>query len=105
MNLWHPSRGRWIRWLEKGRPSRLERHLAACHRCTSAVEDLVGGTDGLRELMAEALAPAEGFEQRTRDGLRDRTLDPETLAIVGDLLGLGFTTSKVLIEDESEEDR
>jgi hypothetical protein len=99
----HPSRDRLLRWSRQGRPRRTERHIQHCSLCEERLESLTRLGPRARTGLETILAPPEGFQERVDEHLR-RLLDEETLAVLADLMGLGWETSRLMFEEGEDED-
>lgn len=99
----HPSEKRLLAWSERGRPSRTARHLQHCSLCEERLESLTQLSTDERVSLEAVLAPPQGLQERTSERLK-KLLDQETLLVLSDLMRVGWQTSRVLLEEENEDE-
>ena len=100
----HPSRRRLQQWLAGDAPRRVDRHVEECDDCQSALEELSAlDDDTVAELHDAVVAPAD-LADRTTDGVEDRLRDEAALVTFLDLFGVGWATTRTIIDPQAHLD-
>lgn len=92
-------------WLETGEPARLTRRIMADPDLQRRLDELTRLGDDEAELLAATMQPAEGFVERTTQGMVVRADRRETISVFTDLLGLGFRTGATLLSADDDTPR
>lgn len=100
----HPSDRHLLLWTEAGKGRRTAHHVVHCSLCEQRLETLTELAPRLRAELRAALAPSSTFEQQLQERLNQRLLNEETYAVLGDLMEVGLTTSRLLLEPGPEDD-
>lgn len=94
-----PSDQRLRRWLSTGRPRRVGRLLETDLGISEHLDDLSRLEPAQVAALADVSAPARGFPDRTVLAVQERIDSYATMALVADLLGLGWQTGRVVLGD------
>jgi hypothetical protein len=94
-----PSDQRLRRWLSTGRPRRVGRLLETDSGIGARLDELSRLEPAQVAALAEVSAPARGFPDRTVLVVQERIDTYATVALVADLLGLGWQTGRVVLGD------
>jgi hypothetical protein len=100
----HPSAARLHRWLERGGPNRVGRHVADCERCMAALEEHSNLDDTVVADIAEVLAPPDDVEVRAAEQLERRLRDEDALLVFLDLFAVGWDTTRTILQTEEDSD-
>jgi hypothetical protein len=100
----HPSTARLQRWLERGGPKRVGRHVADCERCMATLEELSNLDDTVVADIAEVLAPPEDVEARATEQLERRLRNEDALLVFLDLFAVGWDTARTIFQTEEDSD-
>jgi hypothetical protein len=104
MRLFHPTR-RWLsKWAESGRGRWVDRHIQRCDRCSEALAEMTELDPAVLRQLQRTLAPTTEVRLRISAKVHEASLREETIALVGDLFGVGWSTVAALLE-EDEDDR
>lgn len=99
----HPSNKQLLRWTA-GKGRGVTNHVVDCRLCESRLEALTELAPQVRSELEAAVAPPSTFERRLQEHLKERLLNQETLAVLGDLFDVGPEMSRLLFEPEPEDD-
>jgi hypothetical protein len=103
VKLFHPSPRRLLIWADGTKTRWTIRHVDRCARCSDRLDRLTAlDSQALRSLQ-EALAPPDGFRGKTERELQTRVRNGDTLLLLGELFGIGWTTTLTLLEEEDHE--
>jgi hypothetical protein len=105
MSARHPSERRLAEWAEGARDYSAARHAHTCGLCQARLEALTELTAEVTTTLEANLVPSRDFAERLRDRLEQKLTNREALAVLSDLLDVGPTTSRLLMETDREEDR
>ncbi len=94
-----PSDRKLRRWLVTGRPRRVDRLLATDATTNARLDALSRLEPTHTAILADVSAPLAGFEERTVAAVRERIDTYATVALVADLLGLGWRAGQVILAD------
>jgi hypothetical protein len=103
MSPLHPSDSRLLRWADGIEAKRLERHLTRCSRCGARMEQLTALPPAVLRKLQDELTPESGFADRMDATLRTRILNHETMALFGELFGIGPLTARLLLEKDGRD--
>lgn len=104
MRLFHPTR-RWLsKWAESGRGRWVDRHVQRCDRCSEALDGMTELDPAVLRQLQRTLAPPTETKLRISARVHEASMREETIGLVGDLLGVGWSTIATLLE-EDEDDR
>lgn len=103
MRLFHPSQRRLLVWAEGAQARRTNRHISRCDRCFDRLDKMTALDSEAVRALQEALAPPEGFRGKTERELQTRVRNRDTLQLMGELFGVGWTTARALLEEEDDE--
>lgn len=103
MKLFHPSQRRLLVWAEGAKARWTDRHLSHCDRCSDRLDRLTALDSEAVRALQEALAPPEDFRGKTERDLQTRVRNRDTLQLLGELYGVGWTTTLTLLEEEDDE--
>jgi hypothetical protein len=101
----HPSRRRMHQWLAGNAPRRIDRHVEACERCQSLLEQLSALDDELVADLHDAVAPPADLEARTTDGVGERLRDEAALGAFLDLFAVGWLATRTIVDPDAHLDR
>lgn len=94
----HPSRRQLQRWLETGKPKRVEAHVATCERCQAILDELSQLDDGVvADLHTVVTAPAD-LTDRTNSGVDERLRDEAATGAFLDLFVIGWDVMRTVID-------
>lgn len=96
-----PSDADLMSWLETGHPGRVGK-LLEDPDTTGRLERLTALADGDVATLEAAVAPTDGFDQRTETALKNRVDDLERVGTLFGLLGLGAQTAKTLGKHDAD---
>ena len=100
----HPDRSALLEWLHTGEPKRVDRHIADCEHCQSALDELSKIGDDLKGDLTAALDPGEDLSVRTTDGVRSRLRDEAALGAFLDLFTIGWDVVRTMTDGASTHD-
>jgi hypothetical protein len=103
VKLFHPSQRRLLVWAEGTQARWTNRHISRCDRCFERLDEMTALDSEAVRMLQEALAPPEGFRRKTERELQSRVRNRDTLQLVGELFGVGWTTTLTLLEEEEDE--
>ncbi len=95
--MFRPSDRALHRWLETGRPRRIERLLDGDPDLAARVDSLTELSEAESDALEALVSPAQEFERRVETGVQRRIEALETLSTMVDLLGLGFHTGRAVL--------
>ncbi|MEL6984070.1 MAG: hypothetical protein AAFO29_16720 [Actinomycetota bacterium] len=102
--LRHPSTKVLRAWLDGARPD-LDEHLATCHRCATALEELdAPPTVPLAAALAEVFETPSDLTERLAQRVSDRLDSQVMLGVISDLFGAGLETSVLLMTEEPSDE-
>lgn len=98
--LRHPSAKVLRAWLDGARPD-LDDHLATCHRCATALEELDAPPSvPLAAALAAVYESPTDLSERLERRVNDRLDSQVMFDVVSDLFGAGMETSVLLLTEE-----
>jgi hypothetical protein len=103
MRLFHPSRRSLSMWAEDGRGLWVDRHVHRCDRCSAALEGITELHPSVLRGLLLALAPPSETKERMNIGLHEVGLRDETLGLICELFGVGWTTIATMLEEEKND--
>ncbi|MCA1705973.1 MAG: hypothetical protein LC808_23010 [Actinobacteria bacterium] len=87
------------RWLSTGKPRRVDRLLETNSAISARLDQLSRLDPALIAALAQMSSPPTGFGTRTVAAVQDRIDAYATVALVADLLGLGWHTGRAVLGD------
>jgi hypothetical protein len=99
----HPSDQRLLRWAEGARNKRTDRHMTRCGRCTERLEGLTTLDPAALQALKLAVTPHPGFRSRIDERLQEQMLNHETLTLISDLFGVAWSTGRLLLQEDDED--
>ncbi len=104
MRLFHPTH-RWLsKWADSGRGPWVDRHVQRCNRCSAVLDGMTELDPVVLRQLQRTLTPPTETRQRISAKVHEASLREETIGLVGDLLGVGWSTVATLFE-ENDDDR
>ena len=100
----HPSRRRLQQWLAGEAPRRVDRHVEDCEACQSVLEELSALDDQLVSDLHDAVTAPDDLADRTADGVEDRLRDEAALGAFLDLFGVGWATTRAIVDPQAHLD-
>lgn len=88
------------RWLSTGKPRRVDRLLASDSVMSGRLDELSRLDPAHTAVLTQGSAPRSGFSDRTVTKVQERIDVYATVALVADLLGLGWHTGRAVLRDE-----
>ncbi len=96
-----PSDRKLRRWLSTGTPRRVDRLLESDSAMSARLDDLSRLDPAQTAALAAASVPMAGFPDRTVTAVQERIDAYATVALVADLLGLGWNTGRAVLGDST----
>ena len=98
----HPSRRQLQRWLDTGKPKRVEAHIAECELCQAILEEL-SELDGsvVAELESVVSAP-DDLTVRTNTGVDQRLRDEAAAGAFLDLFTIGWDVFRSVLDPTTD---
>lgn len=102
MMLRHPPRTKLEGWLEGAQEPKVDAHVTTCAKCASRLEELARPVADVRAALAAVLRPPDDLVPRLQQGVRTRLERRQELGLMGQLLGLPWETTRLLMDEEQE---
>ncbi|MEM9203546.1 MAG: hypothetical protein AAGC53_18045 [Actinomycetota bacterium] len=94
----HPSRRQLQRWLETGKPKRVEAHVAECEICQAILEELSQLDGYVVADLESAIAPPDDLTLRTNSGVDERLRDEAAAGAFLDLFTIGWDVARSVLD-------
>ncbi|MEO0492792.1 MAG: hypothetical protein AAF081_05180 [Actinomycetota bacterium] len=98
----HPSRRQLQRWLETGKPKRVEAHVAECELCQAILEELSELDDTVVAELQTAVSAPDDLTVRTNTGVDERLRDEAAAGAFLDLFTIGWEVMRAVIDPVTE---
>jgi hypothetical protein len=76
--------------------------MTRCGRCTDRLERLTTLDPAALRALRIAVTPEPGFRSRIEERLREQMLIHETLTLISDLFGAAWSTGRLLLQEDDE---
>lgn len=100
----HPSRRQLQRWLETGKPKRVEAHVAECELCQAILEELSQLDDEVVADLHTVITPPEDLADRTNIGVDQRLRDEAAAGAFVDLFTIGWEVMRAVLDPTTDRD-